>query len=75
MARVASITSSEFYLVGKAGGSRTVTVGRTRGKIYDRNLNLIVDEEEKLIAVITPAVGSLQYLDVMKEKDFINNMI
>lgn len=61
--------------MGKAGGGRTVTVGRTRGKIYDRNLNLMVDEEEKLIAVITPSVGSLQYLDVMKEKDFINNMI
>lgn len=75
MLRVASINFSEFSEAGNTGGTRTVTVGRTRGRIYDRNLKLLVDEGESFIAAVTPTVGSLQYLDIMRDKSYVEKMI
>lgn len=75
MCRVVTINSSEFSLAGGVGGSRTVTVGKTRGKIYDRNLNLMVDSEERFIAAVTPAIGSVQYLYLIDEKAYAEEMI
>ena len=75
MLRVASINFSAFSETGNTGGTRTVVVGRTRGKIYDRNLKLLVDNEEKLIAAVTPALGSTQYLYLMKDKSYAEKMI
>lgn len=70
MLRVAHINFSEFSEAGNSGGTRTVTVGRTRGKIYDRNLSLLTDNDEKLIAAVTPALGSEQYLYLMKDESY-----
>ena len=75
MIRVATINFSEFSQAGNTGGTRTVTVGRTRGKIYDRNLRLLVDKGEKLIAAVTPTIGSLQYLDIMSDRGYSEEMI
>lgn len=75
MGRVASINFSEFSRVGSTGGSKTVTVGRTRGKIYDRNLNLLVDGQDRLIAAVTPAIGSMQYLHLTESSLQMSEMI
>ena len=75
MLRVATLNTSENSLAGRSGGSRTISVGRTRGKIYDRNLRLLVDEQAELIAAVTPAVGSLQYVELMKNSDYAEEMI
>ncbi|MBR5825956.1 MAG: penicillin-binding protein 2 [Clostridia bacterium] len=75
MTRVAYINFSGFSEAGNTGGTRTVTIGRTRGKIYDRNLRLLVDSEEKLIAAVTPATGSEQYLYLMKDEGYAKEKI
>lgn len=75
MVRVAYINFSEFSEAGNTGGTRTVTVGRSRGKIYDRNLQLLVDGEEKLIAAVTPTLGSEQYLYLMKDEGYAGEKI
>lgn len=75
MAKVASINFSAYSLAGTSSGQKTVFVGSTRGKIYDRNLNKLVDREEKLVAVVTPTVGSSEYLSFMSDMDSFNESI
>ncbi|MBR3816504.1 MAG: penicillin-binding protein 2 [Clostridia bacterium] len=75
MTKVASINFSAYSFAGTSSGQKTVFVGSTRGKIYDRNLNKLVDKTEKLIAVVTPTVGSSEYLDFMSDMDSFNESI
>lgn len=75
MAKVAEINFSAYSFAGTSSGQKTVFVGSTRGKIYDRNLNKLVDRNEKLIAVVTPAVGSSEYLGFMSDMDSFNESI
>lgn len=62
LVRIVYINFSDYSSVGESQSKRTITVGTSRGKIYDRNLQKMVDCEEKLIAAVTPAVGSSEYL-------------
>lgn len=60
--RVAWINTSVYSEAGKEKSSRTLTVGETRGKIYDRYFNRLVEKDEKLISVVTPLVGAVPFL-------------
>lgn len=62
MVRIAYINFSEYSTAGESQSQRTLTIGKTRGKIYDRNLKNLVDCESDLISAVTPAVGSSEYL-------------
>ena len=75
MAKVAEINFSAYSIAGTSYGQKTVFVGSTRGKIYDRNLNKLTDTGEKLIAVVTPSVGSSEYLSFMSDMDSFNESI
>lgn len=62
MVRIAYINFSDYSTAGQTQSQRTLTIGTSRGKIYDRNLKNLVDAESQLIAAVTPAVGSAEYL-------------
>ncbi len=62
MARIAYINFSEYSSAGESQTSRTITIGQTRGKIYDRSMTKLVDKNSELIAAVTPAVGSSEVL-------------
>ncbi len=69
MLRICSINFSEYSPAGNTHSRKTIIIGVTRGKIYDRNLIKLVDKNEKLVAAVTPAVGSSEYLDFMSDMD------
>lgn len=62
LGRIVYIQRSEDYMVGQYKGKRTVIVGEKRGEIYDRNFKKLVGNNEYLLAVVTPCVGSYEYL-------------
>lgn len=62
MLRIVYIGFSDYADVGLSQSRRTVTIGTTRGKIYDRNLKRLVDSDSELVAAVTPAIGSSRYL-------------
>lgn len=54
--------------------SKTIEIGSSRGKIYDRNLNLITDQQQKLVAAVTS--GATADLSVFKgERDEIQKLL
>lgn len=75
MVRIAYINFSEFSAAGETQGYRTLTIGASRGKIYDRSLNKLVDSESELIAAVTPAIGSEEYLNEYFETDALKEKI
>ncbi len=62
MVRIAYINFNDYWSAGHNQSQRTLTIGTTRGKIYDRNMDLLVDCESRKIAAVTPAIGSAEYL-------------
>ncbi len=62
LVRIMYINFSDYSLAGESQSKRTITIGTSRGKIYDRNLEKLVDCEDNLVAAVTPAVGSSEYL-------------
>lgn len=55
--RVASLNFSGYSEAAESKSTRTVVVGSSRGKIYDRNYEPLTDEEHRLIAIVTPCIG------------------
>ncbi len=74
MVRIFYINFSSYSSVGQSQGYRTVTVGNSRGKIYDRNLQKLVDCENELRSAVTPSVAAAELLkgsmdeEALKEK-------
>ena len=64
LCRIVWLNFSVYSEVGKERSARTLVVGESRGKIYDRNYNRLVEEEEKILSVIVPSTASL---DIMKK--------
>lgn len=62
MLRIAYINFSGYYSAAQTQTKRTLIIGSTRGKIYDRNMNPLVDRESDMIAAVTPIVGSFEFL-------------
>lgn len=62
LCRVVWLNFSAYSEVGKERSSRTLTVGETRGKIYDRNYKPLVESEERFLSVVIPSAGSLNFM-------------
>ena len=62
LARVVWLNFSVYSEAGKERSTRTLTVGERRGKIYDRNKKSLVESEEKLLPVVVPSAGSLDFM-------------
>lgn len=52
--RIVYINFSSYATAAQKQSSRTIVIGTTRGKIYDRNLEALVDNTSKLVAAVTP---------------------
>ena len=63
LVRIVYINYTTYATAGKKQATRTVVVGTTRGKIYDRSMELLVDESEKLIAAVTPVAETKKFLE------------
>ena len=63
--RIIELNTKKYSDAAKEGRTKTVPIGETRGKIYDRNLELLVDDEEKLIAAASP---DEKIYETLKEK-------
>ncbi len=71
LGRIVYISFSSYSDVSEARSGRTVVIGTTRGKIYDRNRELLVDTTERLVAAVTPVAASAKYLaDVFFSANF-----
>ena len=75
MVRIAYINFNEYWSAGQNRSQRTLTIGTTRGKIYDRNMELLVDCESRKIAAVTPAIGSAEYLKDYCDKETLDEKI
>lgn len=62
MVRIVYINRSAYSEAGAHNTSRAVTIGITRGRIYDRNGQPLVGSESELVAAVTPVTGSKKYL-------------
>lgn len=64
LVRIVYINFSTYASAGQKQATRTVVVGTSRGKIYDRNGELLVDETSKLVAAVTPVAAANKYVDI-----------
>lgn len=62
LVRIVYINRSSYEEVANQQSKRTVVIGTTRGKIYDRNRELLVDTQKKLVAAVTPVASAEKYL-------------
>ena len=62
LVRIVYINFSSYASAGQEQATRTVVVGSTRGKIYDRNGELLVDRTSKLVAAVTPVAAAKKYI-------------
>ena len=52
--RIIDLNSKKYSEAAKGARTKTIQIGETRGKIYDRSLDPLVDSEERLIAAASP---------------------
>ncbi|MCM1363931.1 MAG: penicillin-binding protein 2 [Faecalibacterium sp.] len=60
--KIIDINNTMYSDAAKSAHTKTIDIGSSRGKIYDRNLNLLVDETERLIAAVTPSSAAFTLL-------------
>ncbi|MCM1545251.1 MAG: hypothetical protein NC110_08130, partial [Ruminococcus sp.] len=65
MIKIIDINNDLYSDAANSQHMKTIQIGTSRGKIYDRNLNLLVDETERLIAAVTPSTAAF---DLLSEK-------
>lgn len=52
--RIIDINTKKYSEAAKGARTKTIQIGETRGKIYDRNFDLLVDFEERLVTAAVP---------------------
>lgn len=73
--RLVQINYKSYTEVAQKQSSRTLVIGTTRGKIYDRNKELLVDDGFKLVAAVTPVPLAKKYLGgVFASDSFLNKI-
>lgn len=75
LVRIVYINYSSYAAAGESRSTRTVVIGTSRGKIYDRNKELLVDNEEKLVAAVTPSPSAQKYLAEQFDSDVLSKKI
>lgn len=61
--RIIAISARDYSAAAQSAGRKTIELGSSRGKIYDRALNPLVDCESRLVAVFTPGVETKKTLE------------
>ncbi len=69
LARIVQINYMEYYEVLDSQTNRTVTVGKKRGEIYDRNYEKLVSNKSRLVSVVTPCAAAFSYLEGLMDRD------
>ena len=62
LVRIAYINFSSYADASQNGRGKVVEIAETRGKIYDRNRTLLVDNEKRLVAAVTPIASAKEYI-------------
>ena len=75
LGRIAYINFSSYADASKSNGGRVVEIGTTRGKIYDRNREPLVDTKSKLIAAVTPVASAKEYISDIFDDTSLNENI
>lgn len=75
LGRIYYIAKTDYRAVTTRQSTRTVSVGEKRGEIYDRNFSPLVASEKKLLAVVTPCVGSYEYLKGKVDENYLKEKI
>ncbi len=75
LGRIYYIAKKDYTAVTTRQSTRTVTVCEKRGEIYDRNFYPLVASENKLLAVVTPCVGSYEYLKGKVDETYLKEKI
>lgn len=75
LGRIYYIAKTDYTEVTSRQSTRTVTVGEKRGEIYDRNYSPLVGAEKKFLAVVTPCVGSYEYLKGKVDEAYLREKI
>ena len=60
--RILSIDAGEYAEVGVYKSSRRMEISRTRGRIYDRNMEPMVNNTELSALVMKPTISALNYV-------------
>lgn len=72
--RIIDINNRSYGEASKKQQTKTIFVASSRGKIYDRNLELMVDRKSKYIAAVTPSY-SLLGLEELKDCENLEEKI
>lgn len=75
LTRIYQIAKTDYSEVASRQSTRTVIVGEKRGEIYDRNYSPLVNDEIKLLAVVTPCAGSYEHLRGKVDEDYLREKI
>lgn len=75
LVRIVYINFSTYASAGENQSSRTVVIGTSRGKIYDRKGALLVDETERLVAAVTPVASAKNQLESIFSGDGLQEKI
>ena len=75
LGRIYYIAQKDYTTVTARQSTRTVTVGEKRGEIYDRNFNRLINSETRLLAAVTPCVGSYEYLKGKVDEEYLKEKI
>lgn len=72
LTRIVYINFSSYSDVSNSSSGRTILIGTTRGKIYDRNKSLLVDTKSKLVAAVTPVESAKNYVSkIFSDEDML----
>lgn len=62
LGRIAYLCNSEYAAASRGSGTRLIKVASTRGMIYDRNRNPLVNRESHKVIVVDPTQEVTEYL-------------
>lgn len=60
MLQITQINTRLYSEASQKQQTKTIEIGSSRGKIYDRNLELMTDRENRLVAAVTPLPAVMQ---------------
>ncbi|MEG1834575.1 MAG: penicillin-binding protein 2 [Oscillospiraceae bacterium] len=61
--RIGILSEGTYLTVSAGANTKSVEMGKTRGYIYDKDLNPLVNNEKQLVAAIKPTFNSLNLID------------
>lgn len=73
--RIISLNYSDYSTADGGTATRTLTVGSSRGIIYDVNMKKLVNDTEKKIAVALPGADSIAAIEKMTDEENADNII